>query len=1603
MDCAYAEIGANCLPGEVSRVTKHFRPLTRIVIALVAFVVVSGLAVLLVLRSGRFHSYLRERLVSYIEESTGGRTDLDSLTFDWSTLTLTARGLTIHGTEPLGRAPLFRAPLMVLRLSLFSFGRAIDLTYLGIDHPELSVVVFSNGQTNLPTPRAPKSSGLDADVSTVIRLAVHRFDISAGSFQLADHTIPLNIHGSDFRSEIAYNGVAQEYQGEVSLSVAAQDRSALNAHLAIPLILGRDGIRFTDVRFHTPGSSLLATVSIDHLDSPRIAAQVSSHVSLEEARDFAGLPLHLDRTSPRTLDIDATLNTTRGGLVIQQASAALGATRLDIAGTGTTQASFHGSISLTQLNRLAGFSGSPVGSVDYSGVANLTLPDYSVTGQLAGRDVAWQRLRRVGFSAALQASPGFAQLSRIRLTALEASLTGDVALQDFKVLAANLQLQDLSIARAEEWVTGKPLGYAGVVDAKLRASGAMGAPDVGADFVVRPAPGGVPVSGELKANYTSGARVITISNSTFRLPHSSLTLAGEPGREALVTFVSRNLADLTPGLKAFSSSQPLSLAGGVAKMSVREQGPLDNPRLSGSVQLTSFTVDGRRFDLLSSAFEASQRNLSISGGTLNRGSSQATFSASIGLDRWEAQSDDPIVLNANVQRGRLEDFMTLARESSIPAAGDFTAAVQLGGTVANPKGTVNLTVLNGHLSRDSFERVELAATLSDRLIKVDRLDVSAPAGQLQASAEFTHPTTDLESGTLRAQVHTSSVDLSKIETLQSLRPGFAGAVDLHSEVVADLSKAGDTVTPALSSVNAELKGTNLRDRDETLGDIDISAHSQGTGVAVSLQSSFAGSNTELRGTVGLVRDFPVRVDLSVKKLAVQKVLALVSRSQIPAAGSFNATGHIDGSLRTPQASLQFQVTNGSAYGQTVNRLEGSANYRNTLVELSSLQATTPAGDVQISGSFTHAASDLKDGRLQIHVSAAKLDVARIDYVRANRPGITGIIRLNGDAITDIRQMEILPVKIDANGSLTQVALNGVAVGSASFESHTTGQALSFDFHSDLAQSSVQGSGGINLQGDYPAKVQLSFSHLTYAGLKRLLPPEQSLPLDALVEGSASFNGPIASPDAATGGLQLTRLEVSSGKTTFQNQGALSLNLSHGRLSIQNAKIAGPSTNLALSGSIPLNKAAPIDLTVRADADLAVLKTMFPGSVSGGIVDVNASVRGALSSPALGGRIELSKASLQLADWPNGIYNANGSILLSGNGGQIQSLTGESGGGKVNVTGFFSLGEPAFSYNFHADARQVRTRYSGASVTANAALALSGTGGGGVLTGTVTVSRVGYGQQSDIGSILSAATKPAPPASAATGSLSAIRASVRIQTASDALFQTTLAQQLSATADLTLVGTLDNPGMIGRINITSGTLVFFSNKYTVDRGAISFYEASTIQPVLDIDLETIAQGVDVNLTVSGPIDNLKLTYRSDPPLKFEDILALLAAGKTPPDPTIAANQPVAPDQSTMQAGESALLGAAVANPITSRIQRVFGVSQFTVSPTFVSGTSLPQARVVLQQEVMQNVTFTYSQDLSQANAELVRIEWELTPRFSAIATRDEDGIFSVDFFWKTQFH
>jgi len=99
------------------------------------------------------------------------------------------------------------------------------------------------------------------------------------------------------------------------------------------------------------------------------------------------------------------------------------------------------------------------------------------------------------------------------------------------------------------------------------------------------------------------------------------------------------------------------------------------------------------------------------------------------------------------------------------------------------------------------------------------------------------------------------------------------------------------------------------------------------------------------------------------------------------------------------------------------------------------------------------------------------------------------------------------------------------------------------------------------------------------------------------------------------------------------------------------------------------------------------------------------------------------------------------------------------------------------------------------------------------------------------------------------------------------------------------------------------------------------------------------------------------------------------------------------------GESAILGQAIANPLASRVQRVFGLSQFKIDPAVSGANGQPSARVTLQQKIASNITFTYITDVTETNSQIIRIEWALSPALSAVGLRDFNGNVSVQMFYK----
>ena len=1627
--------------------SRRNRILRNIGLSLAGLLLFLAVVSILIVRSDWFHNFVRQKIIATTEESTGGKVEIGSFDFDWTHLRVTIRNFVLHGTEPSGQAPLAQAALVQLDLKLLSgLKQVVDLQTLLVDHPQANLIVYPDGRTNVPEPKVKTKSDTSA-LETIVDLKIGKFDLTNGMVAVNAQKAAFSARGENLHAQLGYNMVNPSYKGQLTINplfLTSGKNTPVNLNVSLPVVLEKDRIQLSDARITTLSSQVIVSGVIEHLASPRTSAQVNAKLALNDVRKLADLPLPMQTGGglPDAMTADFAVNMDENTIKIQTGRVTLGQSNIEASGTlkdpsGKSAVQFNTSLALGELGRLFKVSAKPEGVLQASGTAKLTgQSDYLVNASVHGGDLGFQngaqRIRNVSIKGQLSADPKRIALNDLKLAAFGGEVTGRADLENMAAFHVDAQLHGFNTRTLARTFGGKDLPYEGIISGPVKASGDIKAPGTksivaSVNLGISPGQHGVPVNGKLNADYNGASDLVKVANSYVALPHTRLDLSGALDRELQLKLVSSNLNDLEP---AVGKPLPIQLEGGSVSFTGAVTGKLASPRIAGHLQATNFALQDRPFDRFDADLDASSAGARIQNGSLGRTSTQLQFSASAGLKNWSPEPYEPLTVNANIRNADLADLMAIAGQKDAKASGTVNAVAQINGTIGSPRGNANLTVVNGAAFDEHFDRLAANVDFSDQQVQLTNTQLTAGTARIDLNGAFQHPKNSFDTGTLQFHVASNQMSLDQFNAVKQQTKGLKGTAQLNADVAANLQQVKNAKTGKfesellLKTVNANVAAHNLNLEGKKLGDLTATAQTAGSTVNFNVNSDFAGSTVHATGQTQLQRDYPTTATASIANLPIEQVLAVIDRRDINAKGNLSANAQVSGTLGNPQASADLTLTKAVIYDEPLDRVQGRFSYNNRVLEIPNVDVVANGATINANLRFDHPTNDFQEGSLRFHIASNQIQLGKLHVVQQQKPGLNGMLQLNADGAGTLRKLPtgskeppILFSSLNANLNAQGLEVNRKQLGDLALKAETHGSTLDFNLTSNLGKSNIHGQGKAQLQGDYPVTAQVSFSNLTYSGLLPLLATPTSGPapaFDVLAEGQVDINGPALKPDEIGGTLNVAKLLVSAAprnqpnngakKLSLQNEGPIVVALNKQVLNIRSAHITGPSTDINLAGSVSMNDKTPLNLQVNAKTNLKVLEDFDRDIYSAGDITLQAAVRGTFAQPNVTGQLRLQNASVNMVDLPNGISNANGVIQFNGTSAVIQDLTAESGGGVVKMNGGLGFTNGILRYGLRANAANVRVRTpQGASVVVSSSVNLTGTSDHSVLGGTVTVNRIAFNPRSDFGSMLSRAAPPIATPSAPSGPLAGMKLDIRIRTAPDVAFQTALAQNLQADADLTLRGTLANPGMLGRVNVTSGKLVFFGSDYDVNSGSISFYNPLSIDPILDVDLETKAQGVDVILTVSGPVNNMKLTYRSDPPLQFTEIVALLAAGRTPTsDPTILANQPTPPPQSLEQMGESAIVSQAVAGPLADRMSRVFGISKLKIDPSFSGGSQLPQARLTLQQQISTNVTFTYITDVTAANSQIIRVEWTVNPQWSAVATRDQTGRFGVDFFFKKQF-
>lgn len=704
----------------------------------------------------------------------------------------------------------------------------------------------------------------------------------------------------------------------------------------------------------------------------------------------------------------------------------------------------------------------------------------------------------------------------------------------------------------------------------------------------------------------------------------------------------------------------------------------------------------------------------------------------------------------------------------------------------------------------------------------------------------------------------------------------------------------------------------------------------------------------------------------------------------PVSGTADISLQISGTRAHPQVAGHINAANAAAYGESIEKFDTDLRIADSETTLSNIRLTHQ--DAEITGDAAYT-SDTHAFRLDL--IGKNFDLSRVSQIHLDRLPIEG----RGDFTLQGSGTLSVPV-INASAHIRELMLGHEAWGNLELDATTQGGEMRVTGHSDFPRGAVSLEGNIGMHGDYPANLSAHMDHLDLDAFWRAYLGEQ-LTGHSAITGTATLEGPLRHPEqwAVKGSLTGMNLDVEYAK--LQNQDPVRFTYSQQTIHLAPLHFVGDGTDIHGSGAIQIAGSRELDLTADGQLDLKLLDRLDPDLAATGLATVHMTVAGTVHQPLPQGTIQIKNGAATYAGLPSGLSEMNGSLTFNRDSAHIEDLTARTGGGTINFKGDATDYNHQLNFNLTAVGKDVRLRYPpGVSSTANGELHWVGNRTSSIVSGDVLVTKLAVTPGFDFGSYLEQ-TRKASAITPANSPLYNVKLDVAVRTAPELQMKTAVAR-LSGDADLRLRGSAARPSVLGRADILEGDATFNGIKFRLERGDITFANPVAIEPQVNLQATSHVRNYDLDVTVTGTPERLAVNYRSEPPLPKSDIIALLALGRTTQES----------EQLQQQSGQTPftdeatnlIINQAINQTVSSRMQKLFGVSRIKIDPQGLTTETNPTARgpqVTIEQQFANNISLTYSTNVSQSSQQIIQGEYFFTRNVSATGIRDQNGVVSFD--------
>ncbi|MCA1591163.1 MAG: translocation/assembly module TamB [Acidobacteria bacterium] len=946
--------------------------------------------------------------------------------------------------------------------------------------------------------------------------------------------------------------------------------------------------------------------------------------------------------------------------------------------------------------------------------------------------------------------------------------------------------------------------------------------------------------------------------------------------------------------------------------------------------------------------------------------------------------------------------------NAVPLTGAATGTVDVrfpGTNFKAASGRLNAQ-FSGETGREEGGRTpltgDLALTADRGLFQIERANLRTGATQLNASGKFSFR----EGSNLTVKLaSTDASELQRVLVSSGLIPATEEKLTDYGVQLAGNLDFDGTVTGSLDDpiVNGRVSLASLALRGRELGALsaEIASNNSETRINNGRLAEPDGGGAQFTAVIPRAGENNISFDATLDRANAGNLIAALAGAGGRVSSILNSanlsnlgpmSGHIkvEGFPSTMGGSADVKVAAGRIGTQPYEEIAARATFSGSTINIETIDARLPGGRINASGTV-NTESQSFDLR-------AKGDDVRLDLLTQlfgagpNLPQLSGLANFNATVAGKLSDPNSYRVELNAQGR--DVTVNGRPAGELTLTGRTTADQK---FNLELTTGLLGQPGKpqvVRAQIDFGSEDLATTFETTLTGtdltpLFQALLPDANVRVTGRATGTLKASGNLLGEEGFDiGGLkgraEFSELTVMIEDVPLTAENPLVVLFSPKDITFEKTRFTGPGTNIVFGGTAALREGGTQSLTVNGDLNLRVLNKISPDVFLSGAARVGVAVTGSFSDPRINGTASVANATFAVlvTDERLTVTNINGLVRFDTNQARIESLNGNLGGGRVEVTGGALLaGLRPSQFRLSVRGNNVTVPFPDKfRTTADAAVEISGTLDSQIIRGTANVRRTEYTEDIDLADLIGQRREATITEGGESNLFGATQLDLTIQGRDALVVRNNLADAVGSVS-LRVVGPIDDPVVSGRITATRGTLAFRNDRYDIQRAIIDLPPRRGADPVLNIQAESEIRGYRVEVGITGPLTQPVTSLRSDPALPQSDVVSLITTGNL--SSGVQGTSTLA--QTGLGTATSLLTDTLINAPVRKATDRLFGLNRFEFDPLITgrSGSS-PTARLTVGRQINRDLAVTYSTNITGEPNQVVAVEYRVSDRLSFVA-------------------